>query len=268
MPFVTVSVYVPSGLPMAMAVSPTLTPDESAIRAALRPVASILIRARSLSVACSTSVAGYVCPSYSSTLRLVLPLIDVAVGQDVAVRGQDDPGPDARVGWPNGEKRSVVMPSAVIVTTDSLALRDDRGEVVGGDRRAARAGGQGRRRGGGSRGGGWQEPGDDRGGPAGGERRAEHGGGEHGADAAVAAAGRTPARRSRAARRSWPTGRTRRRVDRGRRAASSGPARQERASSGAREAVRTGADRCRAPGPQAGTVRSSGMRSCGAMRID
>ena len=57
MPLVTVSVKVPSGLPMAMAVSPTLTLDELAILAGLRPVASILIRARSWSVACSTSLA-------------------------------------------------------------------------------------------------------------------------------------------------------------------------------------------------------------------
>ena len=32
------------------------------------------------------------------------------------------PDPMPWVGWPNGEKRSVVMPSAVIVTTDSLSF--------------------------------------------------------------------------------------------------------------------------------------------------
>ena len=57
---------------MAIAVSPTSMPLESAMRAGVRPVASTLIRARSLSDACSTSVAGYVVPSLISTLRLVL----------------------------------------------------------------------------------------------------------------------------------------------------------------------------------------------------
>ena len=35
--------------------------------------------------------------------------------------GEDDPGTDPPVGWPNGENPSVAIPSAVIVTTDSGA---------------------------------------------------------------------------------------------------------------------------------------------------
>ena len=58
MPFVTVSVYVPSGLPMAIAVSPTWSVVESPIAATGRPVASILMRARSLSSSSLTIVAG------------------------------------------------------------------------------------------------------------------------------------------------------------------------------------------------------------------
>ena len=57
-PFVTVSVYVPSGLPIAIAVSPAWSDVESPIFAATRPVASILISARSLSGSSLTSVAG------------------------------------------------------------------------------------------------------------------------------------------------------------------------------------------------------------------
>ena len=49
MPLVTVSVKVPSGLPMAIAVWPTWIFVESPIRAGVSPVASTLISARSWS---------------------------------------------------------------------------------------------------------------------------------------------------------------------------------------------------------------------------
>ena len=71
-PRVTVSVYVPSGLPIAIAVSPTWIRVESPILAAESPVASTLIRARSLSDRILTMVAGNVRPSSSWTDRVVL----------------------------------------------------------------------------------------------------------------------------------------------------------------------------------------------------
>ena len=58
MPLVTVSVKVPSGLPMAMTVWPTWSVVESPMIAGLRPVASILMSARSLSSDSLTMVAG------------------------------------------------------------------------------------------------------------------------------------------------------------------------------------------------------------------
>ena len=58
MPFVTVSVKVPSGLPMAIAVWPTWIFVESPIRAGVRPVASTLTSARSWSGSAVTTVAG------------------------------------------------------------------------------------------------------------------------------------------------------------------------------------------------------------------
>jgi hypothetical protein len=73
-PFVTVSVNVPSGLPIAIAVWPTWMPSESPSVAALRPVASILIRARSLSSAILTIWAGYSVPSLRATVSDWLPL--------------------------------------------------------------------------------------------------------------------------------------------------------------------------------------------------
>ena len=88
------------------------------------------------------------------------------------------PEPMPWVGWPNGEKRSVVMPSAVIVTTDSLAfatieVRSSEVTVVlpvlvawAAAGATVAAGGRG------------QEPGDDGGGPAGREHRAEDGRGD------------------------------------------------------------------------------------------
>jgi hypothetical protein len=72
-PFVTVSVNVPSGLPMAIAVCPTWIVDESPIVAAARPVASILMSARSVVDDSLTSVAGYSVPSKRATLRDELP---------------------------------------------------------------------------------------------------------------------------------------------------------------------------------------------------
>ena len=68
MPFVTVSVKVPSGLPMAIAVCPTSSFVESPMRAGVSPVASILMSARSFVLFESIRVAGYWLPSSSSTV--------------------------------------------------------------------------------------------------------------------------------------------------------------------------------------------------------
>jgi hypothetical protein len=73
-PLVTVSVNVPSGLPIAIAVWPTWIVSELPSVAAFRPVASILIRARSLSSAILTIWAGYSVPSLRATLSDWLPL--------------------------------------------------------------------------------------------------------------------------------------------------------------------------------------------------
>ena len=70
----TVSVNVPSGLPIAMAVWPTWSDAESPMTAGLSPVASILMSARSLSSDSLTIVAAYWVPSASSTDNERLPL--------------------------------------------------------------------------------------------------------------------------------------------------------------------------------------------------
>ena len=58
MPLVTVSVKVPSGLPMAMTVAPTGVVAASPMTAGFRPLASILTSARSVLSDCLTMVAG------------------------------------------------------------------------------------------------------------------------------------------------------------------------------------------------------------------
>ena len=74
MPLVTVSVNVPSGLPIAMVVSPTWSVPESPMVAGLRPVASTLISARSLSSDSLTILAVSWRPSESSTVSESLPV--------------------------------------------------------------------------------------------------------------------------------------------------------------------------------------------------
>ena len=103
--------------------------------AAVRPVASILIRARSLSVGLlDDRRPGTSVPSLERDAQRWAALDDVAVGEDVAVGREDDRRSRRRVvGWPNGENRSVAMPSAVIVTHRLLGGRDDRGQVRGGE---------------------------------------------------------------------------------------------------------------------------------------
>ena len=73
MPLVTVSVNVPSGLPMAMTVAPTGVVAASPMTAGLSPLASILISARSVSSDWSMTVAGNWRPSASSTVSDSLP---------------------------------------------------------------------------------------------------------------------------------------------------------------------------------------------------
>ena len=72
-PLVTVSVNVPSGLPIAIAVWPTWIFEESPIVAAVRPLALILMSARSVVVDCFTRVAGYSVPSIRATVSDELP---------------------------------------------------------------------------------------------------------------------------------------------------------------------------------------------------
>ena len=91
----TDSVKVPSGLPIAIAVSPTWSSSSSPMTAGVSPVASILISARSVSFEMSTTFAGNWRPSASSTVRLCAVRDHVVVGEDVPLRRQDDPGPDA-----------------------------------------------------------------------------------------------------------------------------------------------------------------------------
>ena len=106
---------------MAIAVWPTWIDAGSPIFAAVRPAASTLIRARSLSVAISTSVAGRTSPSRARP-RALAALDDVTVGQDVAVLGEDDR--PSRCRWPvarTARSPTCSAPSAVIVTTDGVA---------------------------------------------------------------------------------------------------------------------------------------------------
>ena len=73
MPLVTVSVNVPSGLPIAITVWPTWSDEASPMTAGLSPVVWTLMRARSWSVDCVTMVAGNCSPSASSTVSDWLP---------------------------------------------------------------------------------------------------------------------------------------------------------------------------------------------------
>ena len=72
-PDVTVSVNVPSGLPMAMASSPTWSEVESASLTAGRPVAWILMTARSCVGSVLTTVAGSCRPSARVTVSVAAP---------------------------------------------------------------------------------------------------------------------------------------------------------------------------------------------------
>ena len=181
---------------------------ESAIRAGDRPVASTLISARSLSFACSTSVAGYVLPSAVSTREAGAVLDDVAVGEDVAVGGEDDPGADA--GRRLAERREAVRGQAVGGDRHDRLLvgGDDGGEVVRGDRGRAGAGGRGVRGDGRRRDGRGRDQQPDDGGGA--TRREERGEDRGRHDAADAATGRRAAVRHHLAGRHGGTERLRR----------------------------------------------------------
>ena len=95
MPLVTVSVNVPSGLPMAMTVWPTWSVDTSPMMAGVRPVASILTRARSLSRDSRDDRGVELLAVGELDRQRLAARHDVLVGQDVAVCGQDDARADA-----------------------------------------------------------------------------------------------------------------------------------------------------------------------------
>ena len=180
-----------------------------------------------------------------------------------------------RVGWPKGENRSVVMPSAVMVTTDALAaatiaVRSSAVTVVLPVLVVVAVAGfwvpaTGARR-------------DERADEGGGAARGEHGReGRRGDDAAETAApgARTAARASALPGPGRDTGSVAVALATVHGAAGSKrggkPARAARGRGRApagREAARRPAGRCPASGRRAGWDRTSGMRSCDDMRVD
>jgi hypothetical protein len=128
-PAVTVSVYVPSGLPMASVVWPISVADESADRGGGQ--------AGRVDLDQGEVVVGRLLDEPGVVGRAVLELDaqrlgaldDVAVGEDVAVGRDDDPGSRCRLRLAERREASVDTPLAVIVTTDFWASAMTSGEV-------------------------------------------------------------------------------------------------------------------------------------------